>query len=110
MNDFDVTAERAFDGNDQPAILLKFSSPVVEVNVFVPGSAADALRGFLAGELGRIKIGKSANSDVHWVREDGDVYMLIGEDAQSWDIGLTLGEKVLSSLWQEMVRFHQSGR
>ena len=109
MDTFDVTAEDAFDAQGQPAILIKLSSRLAEVKVFVPCNEADAWQAFIdqPSQLG-IRAGTSTNSHVHWEREGNDIHILIGEDSESWDIGVVMDEAAVRALREELGALRKS--
>ena len=69
MANFDVTAEKAFDGKGSDIVMI------LE---------------FCSGKVMSFKSGKSANSSVFWNRDESSGNILIGDDDVTWDIGLTV--------------------
>ena len=94
-NEFDVSVEGAPHSDGSPALRLKLSAPVLEVNVlFSPDEARDLRKVLALGDEARgLRLGTSAESHVHWAQgDDKEVYLLIGDDDETWDIGVTLPE------------------
>jgi hypothetical protein len=103
MGNFDVTAGRAFDENGSDAILLKLSTFVVEANIYIPVSDLDKILKFCSGNIENCTSGKSANSPVFWRKGDlEEFYILVGNDDEVWDIGLTLDYETIKSISDEL--------
>ena len=102
MAHFDVTAEKAFDGNGSDAVLLKFNSTIVEVNIYIPVSDIILILEFCSGKIMSFKSGKSANSSVFWNRDESSGSILIGDDDITWDIGLTLDDETANDIIAEI--------
>lgn len=106
---FDVSVERAFQQN-QEAVLLKLSNRFAECNVYITPAEASQIAAFARGEAHCISAGNAANSPVHWDRTDNAVYLLIGHDRDTWDIGFLLDEETMTLIRQSMHAMPSSGR
>lgn len=96
---FEVSAEDAFDRNGSAAVLIKLSAEIVEVNIYIPIDSIGEVKAFEAKAIHQCTAGQSAASPVHWKRGDeGDVYILIGDDDDTWDIGLTVNDELVSEI------------
>ncbi|ABB07153.1 hypothetical protein [Burkholderia lata] len=100
--EFDISVDHAFDRSGGKAVLIKFSAPVVELNVYV--SIVDVGKIIHFGRRGSdyALVGESANSSVHWKREDGDVYVLVGEDQEVWDFSIVINDDLLDQVISEI--------
>ena len=98
---FGVSMGTAVLVDGTPGIVLKFASPAVEVNVWLSQSEARELAAIFAHEPTRraVRLGTSAGSKVHWSGDAEDrVYVLIGADEETWDVGLTLDAATIDAL------------
>ena len=97
--EFEVTAEKAFDKEDSEAILLKVVAAIIEVNIYIKLTSIEKLVSFHRTNQNYCLAGESANSPVHWKRgDDNEVYILIGEDQEVWNIGLTVDNDVIDRI------------
>ncbi|MBJ9968585.1 hypothetical protein [Burkholderia seminalis] len=94
-DDFDVSVDDAFGRDGGKAVLIKFSAPIVELNVFVSVADVGAVINFGRKGVDYVLAGESANSAVHWKRDDGDVYILVGDDPEVWDISLVVDDGLI---------------
>ena len=98
-NNFEISIDHAFDGNGDAAFLLKITNQFIEINVYIPSSQAEELKKLNLDSTEYIKLGESANSPVHWKKgDDRDLYLLIGEDCESWDIVLTISTELITEI------------
>lgn len=98
---FDITAVAAVLPTGAAAVALKLSSPQLEVNVWLPRAQAGTLATVIDREptARALQLGVAAGSAAHWARdEQGDYHLLIGEDAETWDIGLTFDQVTFAAL------------
>jgi hypothetical protein len=87
--------------NGEVGICLKIASPQIEVNVWITKTEADALRNLQlrSPELKALRLGLSAGNGVHWSRDaKGRYYVLIGTDAETWDVGLTFDDMTFEAI------------
>lgn len=102
-NPIAVSAEKAFDSQSRDALLIKFSSRPFEANVYVAIAQLGNLLSFFQAETESCQAGESAKDLAHWVREaDGTVYLLIGHDVDTWDIGIRMDRAVVDDLLAEI--------
>ncbi|WP_183021406.1 hypothetical protein [Delftia sp. UME58] len=98
-NNFEISIDHAFDGNGDAAFLIKITNQFIEINVYIPSSQAEELKKLNLDSTEYIKLGESANSPVHWKKgDDRDLYLLIGEDCESWDIVLTISTELITEI------------
>jgi hypothetical protein len=93
MADVAVALDRAYDQDGRSVVLVKLSAPTWEFNFRATseelaglGSIRDA--DWLARRC--LHIGESAGAPVHWAAEGETVTIMVGHDAETWDIGLTV--------------------
>ena len=98
MKNYDVTIDEAFTDDNAAAVLVKISNDYIEVNIYLNKNLINLLIDFIEKNTNKIEAGSSANSSVFWLREDEVVYILIGEDDQSWDISLVVNETLLRDI------------
>ena len=88
-----ISADLAQFSSGEQAILLKISSAKLELNVWLLPAEIHRL-GTLserAPELKSPRLGQSVGQSVHWSRDEhGRYYLLVGEDDETWDIGVAL--------------------
>ncbi|WP_085929070.1 hypothetical protein [Delftia sp. Cs1-4] len=98
-NNFEISIDHAFNGNGDAAFLIKITNQFIEINVYIPSSQAEELKKLNLDSTEYIKLGESANSPVHWKKgDDRDLYLLIGEDCESWDIALTISTELVTEI------------
>lgn len=84
----EASAERCVLGSGEPGLCLKVVSFAVEVNVWLPSHAAEVLASLPARD--QLALGASAGAPAYWSRDsEGNYYLLIGADSETWDVGLT---------------------
>ncbi|WP_445659095.1 hypothetical protein [Achromobacter sp. NCFB-sbj8-Ac1-l] len=98
---FRTTVERAFDKNGRGAFLIKLSTPLTEVNIYATASDIEKLDGLIHRQTDYVLAGISAASAVHWQRLNEDVYVLIGEDSEVWDICIVIDSDVVERIASE---------
>jgi len=102
---FDVTLEDGELESGVKGLLLKLSCPVVEVNVWLTREEARSVASVAAisDQSRKLRLGISARAPVHWGRDDQHrIYLLVGEDPTTWDIGVTLDERTFRHIVQEI--------
>lgn len=79
------------DITDLPAVVLKISNDVFELNVWLRTSELARLDDVLATrwESGALQLGSSANAAAWWSCDNGDVAICVGPDDQTWDFSIT---------------------
>src|SRR5262245_23176288 len=105
--EYETSVEEAILENGQPAIRLKLSGGTVEVNVWLSADEASALAQVsdLSEDSRGLRLGRCANSQVHWSRDrNGKYYLLIGHDDETWDVGVVLSELTFSQILGEIAR------
>jgi hypothetical protein len=102
---FDISAGPAVLEDGTSGISIKVSSSTVEVNVWFSRADASRLDNVLvlSSDSKAIRLGTSANAQVHWAKDDeGHFYLLIGRDDETWDIGLTLDDVTFRGILSEI--------
>ena len=103
--DFDVDATVATGANGEDVVLLKLASPTSELNVWLTlAEAALLIAGIPIGRsVPALLAGTSADAPVHWMQgEDRRLYIVVGEDDECWDFGVTLSEPSYNSVLIEV--------
>jgi hypothetical protein len=104
VNTFSFTAEEA-DLLGAPAVVLKISGPSYEINVWlrppevrvldaVPNTSWQASRA--------IRAGTCAGASVFWSCDDGEVFISVGDDDESWDLGISFPLSLFSELMDDI--------
>jgi len=92
----EISTDSAFMRDGENAVLIKYSHPIFEANIFIPTGMIEQLITFLQSNLEYVKIGTSCSNDIYWSREGEDVYILVGADREAWDICLVLTPDLIS--------------
>jgi len=91
---FDITIDHAFNGNGHPAFIIKIANQFI-----ISIDQVEELQKITTDSVAYIQAGESANSPVHWKKgDDGEIYILIGEDCESWDIVLTISIDLIAEI------------
>ncbi len=98
MKNYDVTIDEAFTEDNAAAVLIKIYNDYIESNIYLDKNLINVLMDFIDKNTNKTEAGNSANSSVFWSRQDEVVYILIGEDDQSWDISLVADETLLKNI------------
>lgn len=80
---------------------VKISSPAMEINVWLSDSEAKEFSSVLSHEPSSKAhcLGSAAGSKVHWSRDADDrYYLLVGEDDDTWDIGITINKVTVNAI------------
>ncbi|WP_434278169.1 hypothetical protein [Acinetobacter sp. CE-15] len=96
---FDTTIDHAFNGNGHPAFIIKIANQYIEINIYISMDQVEELKKITTDSVAYMKAGESANSPVYWKKgDDGEIYILIGEDCESWDIVLTISIDLIAEI------------
>jgi len=101
MIETDVTVEER-DDDGVLSYAVKIASALIELNVIIPQSEISHLKTVLATDWasGALRLGVSAGAPVYWCAgEHGTLSVLIGQDDQTWDIGLTFPTTVIPMIF-----------
>ena len=101
VQEFDISADFALLPHGEEGVHLKISSPQIEVNVWLPSDEAAKLSALPSHspELEPMRLGLSVGKAVHWSRDaHGLYYLLVGEDHETWDVGLTLNSATFRAI------------
>ena len=101
VQEFDVSAALALLSGGEEAVCLKIASPEIEVNVWLlPDEAAELSTLPSRSQASKsLRLGLSAGGGVHWSRDAHGLYhLLVGEDDETWDIGLTVDSVTFSAI------------
>lgn len=101
----DISVEESKLASGETGLLLKLSSPQFEVNVWLSFSEAKSLSNILLHNPSSkaLCIGHAAGAKAFWSSDaDGNYYLLIGEDDETWDVGITMMQKTIYDILDEL--------
>ncbi len=106
-NVFDISIGESRTADDQPGLLAKLSCQSSELNVWFTVVEAAHLVGYWdAHALSGRTLGESAGLPILWSLDDEDhVYLLLGGDNTTWDVGFTLSVENATVLVDEVRAF-----
>jgi hypothetical protein len=99
----DVTVEARNDA-DNPG-LVKLQGETWELNIWATTDELWALAGIEKTDWAQrrtLKVGTCANAPVWWDELDGAVNILVGHDAETWDMGVTIPLGTIHELLAEL--------
>lgn len=102
-----VSADIAHDGATE-CVLLKIGCALFEANFWIPLPDMEKLKRVreTAPEDESIQIGHSAGSPAFWSRGEGDLVMIVvGDDDQTWDIGLSVPDAIFTEILVKVLSF-----
>lgn len=102
---FEVGAEIATGANAEEMILLNLSSATSEMSIWLThGDAAAILSSVPVGRaVTALTAGTSADARVHWTLDAaGRLYVVVGEDDECWDFGVTLTSADYAAVKEEV--------
>ena len=87
----DVSAE-FISADGQPSVAIKIASPYLELNVWIPHAHVNRLEQVRDARWegrGSIQLGQVAGAPAWWDvnPEQGTLAILVGHDAETWDVG-----------------------
>jgi hypothetical protein len=90
-----------------PVLIVQIQADLFELNVLIPQTEVPRLRLVEAANWDlrqSLQIGRCANSPVFWVggREDGAISILVGDDDETWEVGVFLPKHVFQQLLDEV--------
>lgn len=100
-----VTAENADDELDQPIFVLKIQTETYEINISLRSDEADAMSNVRTAnwdERGSLALGRMAGVRVFWCSEKDSVSVMVGHDAETWDLCVTLPIRTLEDILKEL--------
>ena len=98
----DICVEKSYMENGDTAILIKISSDVYELNIWIELSRINDFFSFIESGQRSFFGGVSADTNVIWSRDEDSVYVLIGGDEETWDIGFPFDKNVLKKIKSEI--------
>lgn len=81
---------------------VKLSGPTAELNVCLDADDVARLEGQDAPPVIPVTAGTSAGTKVHWTATEGDLYILVGEDAETWDIAFVCEPELFRTLVEQL--------
>ena len=103
---FSLSAEASWLEDGAPAIALKIQSDVCELNLWLAVSSLPRLREVPSTpwEAGALRLGTSAGSSAFWSCDDGEIFVGVGHDDETWDFGVSFPETLFPDLIAEIER------
>jgi hypothetical protein len=102
-----VSLGPAIDEQERPSFILKIQRDDWEINIWMTANELAVVPNVRLArwdERESIQLGRSAGSPTFWSCEDGNLSILVGQDAECWDFGLTLPEEILDDVIAEIER------
>ena len=98
-----ISADLAHDGTVE-CVLLKVGCALFEANFWIPLQDLAKLKEVRSRPWAERSsaIGRSAGVLVFWSFDAGQVSVLIGQDDETWDVGLTLPDHVFAEILAEI--------
>ena len=103
-----VSADLSYDDNHAKCVLIKIQADSYELNIWVPDLDIPKLRNLPKWEPGSEQIGSSAGRPAFWSLDDGRISVLIGQDDQTWDFGVSFDTATHREIVEEAERVAQS--
>ena len=99
---FDVSAEDAIYIDNSESILLKLSNKSSEINIYFPKDNIQEFKDFITEKTQYIKLGFILGYLAMWKRENSDIYLLIGDDEDTWDICFIMNKLTMINILNEI--------
>jgi hypothetical protein len=97
---------------EERAAQIKLQSDDCELNVVMSADDLPMLKEIASAKWSArncLKLGTCLGTSVFWSCEDGSVSVLVGDDEEVWEVGMTLPESVLVQLEGEAARLSKTG-
>jgi hypothetical protein len=99
--EFEVSIDNARFEDGRAALLLTIRNETIEANVWLTVDEARDLRPVLTlpDDSRALRLGQCADARAHWGRDaEKHFYLLIGQDDETWDVGITLSESMFAAI------------
>ena len=75
-------------------MVVKLQWPTIELNVWIAVDEVVRLREIRSRswERGSLRIGTCCGAGAFWSCDEGEVFLCVGHDDETWDLGLSLPE------------------
>lgn len=83
-------------------LLVKLSGPTAELNVCLDADDVARLEGLDVPPASPLTAGTSAGATVHWTATESDLYILVGEDMETWDIAFVCEPELFRTLVEQL--------
>ena len=103
---FSLSADiTSFEGGAS-GIAIKIQADPCELNVWLTPEEASRLREIPRAPwgAGAVRLGSSAGSPAFWSCDDGEVFVCVGHDDETWDFGVSFPDRLLPGLASEVER------
>ena len=102
-----VSIDEGFGADGASCFFIKLQGPECEVNVTTSARELEELRAVGSARwLDRksLRIGQCLGTPVFWSLQDGRLSVLVGPDDETWEVGYSAPESIVTALLQEMDR------
>ena len=99
-----ITADKAVLENNVPGVSLKIQGENYELNIWLRSDEIEKLKLVKSTSWGNgsLQLGKSANNNVYWSHDNGNISILVGDDDEVWDFGVNIPDKNLEEILNEI--------
>jgi hypothetical protein len=107
MSSISVCLNSAQDEEGNTIFIFKFQGQDWELNIWMTKPELALIAEAQAAhwnQHGSVRIGKSAGIPAFWSCEDGKLSILIDQDDECWDFGVTMPEAVIDDMVTEIER------
>ena len=96
-SNINITVDNSRFEDGTPAKIIKIEAENFALTAWLKPDELSKLFTFLTKkyETGSVKAGKSANSDVYWMRDGNMINILVGRNEQEWDFGISIPSYIL---------------
>ena len=90
MSNFDYYLQDALGRHGEKIVIVKIHNNIIEISVRLDFRLLGKFRHFLNKKLGFMEAGTSANARVFWEYADGNLFLMVGEDREMWEIAMVI--------------------
>ncbi|WP_214318565.1 hypothetical protein [Nonomuraea sediminis] len=94
--------------SDDPNVVLKLQAEAWELNIWAPITELARLRDIRNADWNSrrsLQIGVCANASVHWAVNGEQAHILVGQDDETWDLGVTIPLSTVDEIVSEVEQF-----
>jgi hypothetical protein len=96
--------------DDEQCAQAKLQSDWGELNVVLTADDLEILEKVSEArwaDRGSLKAGRCLGESAYWSCEDGNLSVLVGHDAETWEVGMFMPDTMIAELKQEIIRFRR---
>ena len=90
MSNFDYYLQDALGRHGEKIVIIKIHNNIFYIFVMFDFSLLVIFFYFLNKKLGMMEAGTSANARVFWEYADGNLFLMVGEDREMWEIAMVI--------------------